>query len=437
MNWIVEVFRQYNAATQANPLLATMILPIVGGLMYFMKDVPKKVWDFIVSYSTVTMWLNNAGYDGNLDAYNMFDKWFMQSGYGRFSRSFFMFRQYRDDMFADETVYKPYRLGVGDGWHFFFYKRRFFWFNKGKLESGGSEKQKEEIMLRTFGWKQSAFQELVELFNTKKGGADDVFIHKFDATNKSWEQVGKVPLRDISTFCMNEDIKAEILNKITEFTNRRDWYRKKGLTYKESFLFLGPPGTGKTTLCKLLAAYFKKDLYVIDLTDHTNASLVDALAKIKPGSFVLMEDVDQAGNAVKDRNKKKELVDMVMDMNCLTMSGFLNAFDGVVGLDNIIVLMTTNRPDDLDSAVRRKSRINNEYLIDEIGTKEIWAYATLMYELDDKILQPHPGVLAFLNSDIRLPGCEVENAFKENPESLSDFLTEIAARGNERLKKAA
>lgn len=437
MNWITEVFRQYNAATQANPLLATMILPVVGGLMFFMKDVPKKLWDTLVRYTTVTMWLNNAGYDGNLDAYNMFDKWFMQSGYGKYSRSFFMFRQYRDDMFADETIYKPYRLGVGDGYHFFFYKRKFFWFSKGKLESGGSEKQKEEIMLRTFGWKQSAFQELVELFNMKKGGADDVFIHKFDSANKSWEQVGKVPLRDISTFCMNEETKAEILNKIVQFTKRRDWYRKKGLTYKESFLFLGPPGTGKTTLCKLLAAYFKKDLYVIDLTDHTNASLVDALAKIKPGSFVLMEDVDQAGGAVKDRSKKKELVDVVMDMNCLTMSGFLNAFDGVVALDNIIVLMTTNRPDDLDAAVRRKSRINNEYLIDLLSTKEIWNYARLMYELDDKYLSPDPTVLTFLNSDLRLAGCEVENAFKENPDDVVAFLNDVTGRMGKQLKLVA
>lgn len=435
MDWINQLLQQYSDMTKANPLVATLVMPLIAGLMFYLKDVPKKFWDLLVRYSTVTMRLNNAGYDGNIDAYNMFDKWFMQSGHANFSRSFFMFRQYKDDMFMDERVYNPYRLGIGRGLHVFWYRGKFFWFEKGTLESGGSEKQKEEITIRTFGWSQTAFVKLVELFNEKKGPQDEVLIHKFNG-EKNWEQVGRIPMRDIATFCMNEDQKREILEKITEFTNRRDWYRKKGLTYKTSFLFYGPPGTGKTTLAKLLAAHFKKDVYLIDLSQHSNNSLVEALASIKPGSIVLLEDVDQAGSAVKDREKKKDLADVIGEsMSYLTMSGMLNAFDGVVGLDDLIIIMTTNKPDDIDSAVRRKSRIDNEYLIDNLTSKEIWKYMVQMYELDIEMQQIW--AVPFMAYDIQLPGCEVENAFKEHPENPRAFMDEIAKRSSRRLKLVA
>lgn len=138
---IQNLFNSYYEAARVNPFLTTLMLPLVGGLMWFLKGVPTAVWNTVVRNTTVTMSLNNTGWDGNNDAYNAFDRWFMMSGWQRFSRSFFMFRQYRENLFKDES-YKPYRLGIGKGTHIFFYRGRLFWFTKGNLESSGSEKQK-------------------------------------------------------------------------------------------------------------------------------------------------------------------------------------------------------------------------------------------------------------------------------------------------------
>jgi chaperone BCS1 len=433
MDWIAEIISHYNVITKANPLVATLLIPIVGGLMYYLKNAPRALWSLIMRYTTVTMALNNAGYDGNVDAYHAFDRWFMQSGYKRFSRNFFMFRQYNG--YKDDVV-KAYRLGIGNGVHYFFYSYRFFWFRKGRLESSGSEREKEEIRIFTFGWNHNVFEELVGLFNKKTENKSTITIHTYSQANGSWNEFADVPIRDINTFCMNQDLRNEIIAKLQHFIGNREWYRKKGLTYKTSYLFYGPPGTGKTTLARLLAGNFRRDIYMLDLNALSNTGLVNALSSVKPGSFVLIEDIDQAGGAVRNREKKKgeavTLMDAMSEMGNMTMSGFLNAFDGVAALDDVIIITTTNHPEDLDPAVRRKSRIDNEYLIDELTQVEVFQYFEQMY--DEATEEQHTRALSFLSkNEIRLPGCEVENAFKENPDSPIGFLSVVHSRHMARI----
>jgi hypothetical protein len=427
MDWINSIFSHYNEITKMNPLVATIAIPLVGGLMFYLKNLPSRLWDMFIRYTTVTLSLNNAGYDGNIDAYVLFDKWFMHSGYKRFSRNFFMFRQWREELFAEES-YAPYRLGIGFGYHFFFYEGRLFWFMKRKLDSSGAEREKEEITVRTFGLNNTVFERLTVLFNAKRSRSEMISIHTFKGRD-GWKEVCEVLPRDISTFCMNLDQKNDIMAKIQHFIDSRDWYRRKGLTYKSSFLFYGPPGTGKTTLSRLLAMHFRRDIYTLDLSTMTNETLVTALANIRPGSFLLLEDVDQAGNAVRKRkaDAEKQAVEIATEAlmgGGLTMSGLLNALDGVVGLDNLIIIMTTNHPEDLDPAVRRKSRIDHEYLIGELTSKEIWEYVLQMYDTMSE--EHHDRVYKYLaSSEIRLPGCDVENLFKENPDNPVAFLVDV------------
>lgn len=425
MEWITELIRYYDVITKQNPLVATMAIPVIGGLMFYLKGIPGRIWGTIVRYTTVSMTINNAGYDGNIDAYNVFDKWFMRSGYKRFSRSFFMFRQYHDELFKDEE-YRPYRLGIGLGYHIFFHSGRLFWFQKYMMESSGSEKLKESIDIYSLGWNHRVFEDLVELFNSQKTEEGHIAIHSWD--NAGWKETAKLVTQDLDSFTMNKEVRSDIVRKVQNFIDKRDWYLKKGLTHKTSFLFYGPPGTGKTTLSRLLAMKFLRDIYRMDLSAMTNETLVSALASMKPGSFLLIEDVDKAGGVVRKRGgKEDQLAGALEAIMGLTMSGFLNAFDGVVGLDNIIVLFTTNHPELLDPAIRRKSRIDNEVLIDLLTTVEIEDYVFKMYDdISDEHRERVPKMLA--TSEIRLPGCEIENAYKENPDNPILFLADINSR---------
>lgn len=426
--FIQSLIDGFYAATKESPLLAAAAMPVVAAFLYLLRDTPKRIVSFVKRQTTVTMSLNNAGWDGNIDAFNAFDKWFMQSGYSKWSRRFFLFRQYER---RDDGAYLPFRIGVGSGMHFFLNNGKLFWFAKGNLESSGSEKQKEEIVITTFGRSAKAFESLVALFNKPRQRGEAITVHNWAGTEGGWQEVSDVVPKRLDAVCIDRDLRDDIKKQIDDFTTKKDMYRRKGLTYKLSMLFHGPAGTGKTSLCKSIAGHYKKDLYILDLTTQTNSTLLKALSSIRPGSIILMEDVDQAGSAVLDREKAMEdkANDPLafMEYNPLTMSGLLNALDGVLNLDNVIIFMTTNHPELLDAAVKRKSRIDYQYEIDVMTEREVADYVSIMY--DENQFEMEKAQQLVLSKQIRLPGCEVENAYKENFDDAQAFIAEIMKRG--------
>lgn len=96
-----------------------------------------------------------------------------------------------------------------------------------------------------------------------------------------------------------------------------------------------------------LAGELKVDLYVLHLPGpHNDASLPQLLARIPPHSILLIEDIDATFTG---REKMTE-------ESGLTFAGFLNALDGAISQDGMLVFMTTNRKDVLDPALIRPGR---------------------------------------------------------------------------------
>lgn len=430
MQWLMNLFEQYNEISKGNPIAGLILVPIVAAIVtaivFYLKNVPKLIWMFIQRNTIVTLTMNNTGYDGNEVAYEMFDRWFSKSKHIKHSRNFFLLRTYFS---AREHKYDHYRVGIGNGLHFFMFMGRLYWFVKSDLPSSGSERQKEQIVVRTFGLSGDCFKEMIQFFNNRKIDKSKVDIHSYQVGN-GWNAASSVRYKDLSKLCIDNNKLYSILNSIENFTNHRDDYLEKGLTHKISFLFHGPAGTGKTSLAKALAGYFTRDIYILDLSRMTNAALASALREVEPGSIVLIEDVDQAGNAVKDRTKRNEsgheiVMSLSEEMGGLTMSGVLNALDGVVSLDNIILMFTSNHPELLDPAIRRKSRIDHEVLIDYMGGTQVFDYIKLMYGTEvfnDPVFKK-----TFDEGMFKLPGCDAEAAYKENKDSPIGFLNDIIA----------
>lgn len=114
-------------------------------------------------------------------------------------------------------------------------------------------------------------------------------------------------------------------------------------------LLHGPPGTGKSSICKVLAAELMGQATVIEVAHASSPddlrNLYEVLPSLSP-AVVILEDVDtwasrRYGSASRG------------------LSEFLNALDGVgTGNAAVVTLMTTNDLNVLDDAAKRAGRID-------------------------------------------------------------------------------
>lgn len=114
-------------------------------------------------------------------------------------------------------------------------------------------------------------------------------------------------------------------------------------------LLHGPPGTGKSSICKVLAAELVGQATVIEVAHAGSPDHLRELYEIVPSlapAVVILEDVDNWGaRRIGPAGRG--------------LSEFLNALDGVgTGTASIVTLMTTNDLNILDDAAKRAGRVD-------------------------------------------------------------------------------
>jgi chaperone BCS1 len=174
---------------------------------------------------------------------------------------------------------------------------------------------------------------------------------------------GYVP-RKLDSVILQAGEKERLLEDVTRFKASRKRYRALGVPYHRGYLFYGPPGTGKTSLVAALPERFGMSIYVINLGQFNDRTLVSAMNDVDQNSVILFEDIDcmKSGDARKNQdaqqtkspNNSSEKKDGVN----VTLSGLLNALDGFSAPDNVLFVMTSNQIEALDPALLRPGRID-------------------------------------------------------------------------------
>jgi chaperone BCS1 len=141
-------------------------------------------------------------------------------------------------------------------------------------------------------------------------------------------------------------------------------YRRWGVPYKRSYLFCGPPGTGKSSLVFAIASHTKRPIYWLpkasEIKDAHGATIGAIFGAIKPYSVVVIDDID-VRMETKRSGSEPGGRSMTSDDFFLSM---LEVLDGYRHLHGCIVIATTNHPEKLDPALRRAGRFDLEL---EIG----------------------------------------------------------------------
>ncbi|KAI9822677.1 MAG: hypothetical protein M1827_000396 [Pycnora praestabilis] len=204
-----------------------------------------------------------------------------------------------------------------------------------------------------------------------------------------WTRVATRPSRPMETVVLDHAQKDSVLHDINEYLHPSTprWYANRGIPYRRGYLFHGPPGTGKTSLSFAIAGIFGLDIYVISLLEPTlsEEDLGQLFNGLPRRCVVLLEDIDSAGLMRKDLNSDENqekltstangpqwgIVEVARAMKLanendekngknkgISLSGLLNAIDGVASHEGRVLVMTTNHPEKLDDALIRPGRVD-------------------------------------------------------------------------------
>jgi hypothetical protein len=389
-----------------------MTLGLMGVLGYLGRTIPQTIWAFIKRNTISSMTFTRAGsYSMDMQNYVEFMRWFSQSKWAKYDRN----RRVTFD--RDNPAFGP-----GTGFHWFIWKGRYFWFNVVRLNSSGTDIEKEEFTLYTFGRTTAPFEELVEEFRIKPCKKS---IRIFAPSNDGWNYQGRLRLDADETLIIDPQVEKEFFGSIDWYLANEPWYRKRGLAYKHTIVLHGPPGTGKTSLLKRAARKYKRDIHFLNLATH-GRQLVDLMGKLSPGDILVIEDFDDVKSLHRRTGPKKMEVGELdigdkkpeaLLMDCeIQLSTFLNVLQGVVELDDIIIVLTTNHLELIDPAVYRPSRVNKLIEVLPLKDPEIKRYIDTMYDnptYDRNVMYPD------------IPASTLAGIFMEYPSDHLAFINKL------------
>jgi ATP-dependent Clp protease adapter protein ClpS len=153
---------------------------------------------------------------------------------------------------------------------------------------------------------------------------------------------------------------------VLSFVGSRPQLRRLGQSTRKGILLYGPPGTGKTHTIRYLASNLPGHTTLI-ITAAQVALLAQymSLARLLQPAMVVIEDVDLIA---RDREQMGPCDESLLN-------GLLNEMDGLKQDADILFILTTNRPEQLESALAsRPGRIDQAIEVpvpNDIGRKKL------------------------------------------------------------------
>ncbi|KAK0444217.1 uncharacterized protein EV420DRAFT_1574822 [Desarmillaria tabescens] len=197
--------------------------------------------------------------------------------------------------------------------------------------------------------------------------------------NNSWRHVGCRAKRSMNSIILEPGVKDLLLEDARDFLESKNWYAERGIPFRRGYLLYGVPGSGKTSLIHSIAGELGLDIYVISLSRvGLDDSSLDALINELPERCVaLMEDIDAAFTRSLNRddddasdsessgsssaNKTPKATSggpPPPPSSRVSLSGLLNALDGIGAQEGRILFATTNKHTSLDPALCRPGRMD-------------------------------------------------------------------------------
>ena len=202
-------------------------------------------------------------------------------------------------------------------------------------------------------------------------------------------------------------------------------FEKLGIGAPKGILLTGPPGTGKTLLAKAVATETDAKFISIAgpeiMSKYHGGSEENLRGKFEEAqknapAIVFIDEIDAIA---PKRGESSDQAEKRVVAQLLTL------MDGLKSRGQVVVMAATNRPDDLDEALRRPGRFDRELRINpptEEGRRKILEIHTRNMPLEDK----EAILTEFSNKTIGFTGADLEVLGKEAAlHSVKPFYADI------------
>eukprot|EP00758_Cryptobia_borreli_P001583 Tbor_TRINITY_DN2359_c0_g1::TRINITY_DN2359_c0_g1_i1::g.112::m.112/K08900/BCS1; mitochondrial chaperone BCS1 len=223
-----------------------------------------------------------------------------------------------------------------NGWPIVVYRKR-------QVERAAGSDVLEMLELYTLGRSKTIMEEIVK--EAKKQAIDrdsDKTIIYQNAGGRWIRNQGERARRPMNSVVLAGNSRDALVEDVKLFLQSHSYYQNLGVPYRRGYLLHGPPGCGKSSFVMALAGELRLAICLLSLSNRAldDESLNSLLNSAPLCSIVLMEDIDRA----------------FCNESRVTMSGVLNALDGVAAQEGRLVFMTTNHVERLDAALIRPGR---------------------------------------------------------------------------------
>lgn len=209
----------------------------------------------------------------------------------------------------------------------------------------------------------------------------------FADSHGSWRWTDSRHKRPMSSIVLNPGVKEMLLNDARDFLKSEkachlscnplifrlldvsflQWYADRGIPFRRGYLLHGVPGSGKSSLIHAIAGELMLDIYTLSLSSSwiSDSTLTTLMGRVPARCIVLLEDLDAAFTRSVTRDKSsngtpdsgnsngeeptvpeqpstsssrhRRHKDHISDVNTLSLSGLLNALDGVAAAEGRIL----------------------------------------------------------------------------------------------------
>ncbi|KAL1727049.1 P-loop containing nucleoside triphosphate hydrolase protein [Schizophyllum commune] len=184
----------------------------------------------------------------------------------------------------------------------------------------------------------------LRVWRWKKDSTDEEVL---SVSANDWTLDRTRPKRPLRTVVLERGIKESIVDDVGDFLASEKWYGDRGIPFRRGYLLHGQPGNGKSSLIYALASHYALDVYTISLsapgmTDESLGALIGGVPSSHRSS----------------RRRRRKAGDADPMANTLSLSGLLNALDGVAASEGRLLFATTQHVHTLDPALARPGRMD-------------------------------------------------------------------------------